>query len=693
MSNQLPVSEATQRIADRLSAVRRHGFVGREAELELFRTALLADEPPFVVLHIYGPGGVGKTTLLQEYGRIAAEHGRFVIHLDGRHLAPNPPAFATAVQQATGAPTGATAFTHWPPNSVLLIDTYETLTPLDTWLRATFLPQMPADALIIIAGRQTPLAWYSDGGWAELTRIISLGNLRPEDCQAYLTARGVPREQHAATLDFTHGHPLALALMANLYQQNAAPTPTQSNGERNVVHILLQRFLQDVPSSSQRQALELCVVTWATTEALLAELFGTEAAFELFQWLRQLSFIEQGPYGLFPHDLARDVLDADLHWRNPTGYAQLQQVALNYLRQQFQQAGPVERQRIRLDILFVNRHAPGIAPFFAWDALDSAYAEPANPADLPAILEMVQAHEGRQSAEIARHWWQRQPEAFLVYRTTAGELYGFMTQLALDRATAEDAAIDPAVTVAWQYAQTHQPTQPDEVMLHLRFWMARESYQAISPAINLTAVNCTIHWITTPKLVWSFVTMSNPDFMAPHFASIRFGRTPEADFVVGERTYGVFSHNWITDPVSTWHKDIKGVEAAAPQAEMIAPKRQIVLSQTEFADAARQALRDYTRPDLLAANPLLHSGLLPETEQTPTVLQAVLRQAIIDLKHNPKDAKLYRALWHTYIEPEPTQEKTAERLDLPFNTYRHHLTTGLERLIAGLWRRQLSASS
>jgi hypothetical protein len=158
MSNQSRASEASLRIADRLSATRRQGFVGREAELELFRAALLADEPPFVVLHIYGPGGVGKTTLLHEYARVAAEHDRFVIHLDGWHLEPNPPAFTTAVQQATGAPIGAPIFTNWPPNSVLLIDTYETLTTLDTWLRATFLPQMPGDTLIVIAGRQTPLA-------------------------------------------------------------------------------------------------------------------------------------------------------------------------------------------------------------------------------------------------------------------------------------------------------------------------------------------------------------------------------------------------------------------------------------------------------------------------------------------------------------------------------------------------------
>ena len=36
----------------------------------------------------------------------------------------------------------------------------------------------------------------------------------------------------------------------------------------------------------------------------------------LFEWLRGLSFVESGADGLFPHDLARDVLDADLRWRD-----------------------------------------------------------------------------------------------------------------------------------------------------------------------------------------------------------------------------------------------------------------------------------------------------------------------------------------------------------------------------------------
>ena len=48
-----------------------------------------------------------------------------------------------------------------------------------------------------------------------------------------------------------------------------------------------------------------------------------EDAQELFAWLRELSFVEAGPDGLLPHDLAREVLDADLRWRDPEGYKDL----------------------------------------------------------------------------------------------------------------------------------------------------------------------------------------------------------------------------------------------------------------------------------------------------------------------------------------------------------------------------------
>ena len=117
---------SNRRIAHRLASARRRRFVGREAEIEIFRAALLADEPPFVVLHVSGAGGVGKTTLLQEFARIADEAGRKVVRIDGRNIE----ASAAGVLAALSAVPGAehenlpAVIERWPAGSVLLVDTY-----------------------------------------------------------------------------------------------------------------------------------------------------------------------------------------------------------------------------------------------------------------------------------------------------------------------------------------------------------------------------------------------------------------------------------------------------------------------------------------------------------------------------------------------------------------------------------------
>src|SRR3712207_2837788 len=66
---------AARTVADRLRGARGQWFVGRAAEVELFRWALEADEPPFSVLFVHGPGGVGKTALLDAFGRAAEKAG------------------------------------------------------------------------------------------------------------------------------------------------------------------------------------------------------------------------------------------------------------------------------------------------------------------------------------------------------------------------------------------------------------------------------------------------------------------------------------------------------------------------------------------------------------------------------------------------------------------------------------------
>ena len=106
---------------------------------------------------------------------------------------------------------------------MLLLDTYEAAAALDDWLRERFLPELPAAALVVIAGRAAPgAAWRRDPGWHDLLRVVSLRNLRPEDARRCCARTGVA-EEHARTLELTHGHPLALSLLVDVLAQRRRP--------------------------------------------------------------------------------------------------------------------------------------------------------------------------------------------------------------------------------------------------------------------------------------------------------------------------------------------------------------------------------------------------------------------------------------------------------------------------------------
>ncbi|HEX6362128.1 MAG TPA: hypothetical protein VFZ93_04175, partial [Albitalea sp.] len=310
------------------------------------------------------------------------------------------------------------------------------------------------------------------------------------------------------------------------------------------------------------------------------------------------------------------------------------------------------------------------------------------------ILDMTLRHEGPESAAIARHWLARQRDAFLAFRDLAGRLVGFMAMLRLEAATDEDRRVDPAVGAALDYLRDHGPVRPGERVAHGRFWMDRDAYQSARSTMNVLAANSSACWTSLPGLAWCLCTMADPAHFAPMFESIHLWRAPQADFEVGGRRYGVFAHDWRVEPVAQWMMtkvDRASCVDAAPAPEPPLPL--LVLSEAGFADAVRQALRDYARgDDALAANPLLRTRLLLGADgapRGPQALRALLREAVQSLDGTPRDRKLHRAVWHTHFEPAPTQERAAERLDLPFNTYRYQLTRGTERITEWLWRREI----
>lgn len=698
----------TASLASRLSAARQRHFVGRDNERTLFQTALLANELLFSVLHIFGPGGIGKTTLLGEFTRICEQMQIPAIYLDTRNIEASPEPFLEALRIALNLPPEAApiaVLAARPGRQVLLLDTYENFAPLDNWLREVFLPQLSGETLIVMASRFAPTAaWRSDAGWQALVRALPLRNLRPEESMTYLTSRHVPTEQHHDVLGFTHGHPLALSLVADVFAQQQ-DLKFQTENVPDVVKTLLERFMQKSPSQAHRTALEICALARLTTQPLLAHALEIPDAQEMFEWLRELSFIEAGKQGLFPHDLAREALLADLRWRNPAWNDELNGRVRTYYASRLQTAGESEQQRLLTDYIYLHRNSPILKPFFdgslaTWQDSGSLLPDIMREQDIPALLAMVEKHEGLEAAQYARHWFDSQPHGVTVLRDLERQPIAFLALVMLHEADNDEIQADPATRAAHQYLQANCPLRPGEGSTLLRFWMDKDNYQGFCAAQGIIGINVIRHYLTTPNLAYTFFACADPDFWSVMFAYADLERIPPADF--GARRFGVYGHNWRNVPPMAWLALLAQRENALLPPVVNQPKTVetlVVLSEPEFGAAVHDALRDVGRLDALRGNALTRSRLVMERSkpnarpnERALTLQTLLKEAAELLEAVPRDNKLHRVIYHTYLHPAATQEQAAELLDLPFSTYRRHLKAGVNRVAELLWQWELQGS-
>jgi hypothetical protein len=692
-------------LAERLTVARHERFVGRGGEITVFQSALTAPDFPFFVLHIFGPGGVGKTSLLNEYSYLCQQWGVQPAYLDARNIEPSPEAFRDAVYLALKIPNGSSPHDHLEEQGkrfVLLIDTYEMLLPLDAWLQASFLPELPENILTVLAGRNPPAsAWLSDPGWGALVRVIPLRNLNPDESRILLGKLGLPADQLQGVFDFTHGHPLALSLVADVFAQRGSVGAWLQESP-DIVRTLIERFVQQVPGPAHRAALEACALVRVMTEALLNDMLAmqatptgpSEGTRQLFDWLRGLSFIEFSPEGIFPHDLARESLTADLRWRNPDWYNELHRRSRVYYTEQIEKTSGQAQQRALMDLVYLHRENAAIRAFFEFQA-GSALPESMKAGDKEALLSLVEEFEGKPSAQLAQYWFEKQAQGVTVWRNNEGEIVGFLAVVNLNQVDTQDRDVDPGVRSVMDYLERRIHLRGGETALYFRFWMVSDTYQAVSPVQSLIFLAVVKYYLSTPRLAYTFFPCAHADFWVPMLTYANLDRLPEADFDVDGHRYGIYGHDWRAEPPAAWLALLaeKEVGMASEQGKPTKAEPLIVLSEAEFGEAVRRALHDYTRADALAENLLLRSRLVGEHESNQgkvETLRSLLAQTAKRLCANPRDEKLFRALERTYFKPAATQEAAAELLDLPFSTYRRHLTKGVQRLIELLWEREIS---
>lgn len=699
-----------RRLGDAIRAARAELFVGRTAELSLFREAVAAQTLPFHVLYLWGPGGVGKTALTLAFRDVCDEEGVGYHRLDGRDVAPEPEAFEQAVQRALGSDDAPRSLDEAGREGrfVLVLDSYEDLAALDRWICDDFLLRLPTNAMLVLAGRnERSSRWRSQLGLQNFVVSVALRNLSEAESRDYLGARHLPETQHADAVAFAHGYPLALSLIADAFDQDPSYA-FASESSLDVVGTLLKRFLEAPLTSAQRRAVEASALARYVTQPLLEAIVGETAAPTLFDWLRDLSFVETSSLGLRLHDLAREVMVSDLRWRDGARYDALEAALRHHYTERLTRASGGAFEQVLIDYLFLVRDNPIVQPFYRqllakWRSIARPIAAENSPENLALLRDGVARHEGEASAQFFAAWVAHRPEGLRIFRDPEGSAIGLLYSVALEGdAALPERLADPGIIAAQTFLRKRAPLRANERGLLFRWWLSLEDYQDVSLVQGLVFVDTVRQYLRTPDLAYSLLPCAEPERWAPVFGYADLTRHELADFTVGERSFGTFGHDWRVRPPKVW-LDVMAARGSAFRPAATEPEERddlVVLSEDDFAEALKNALGDFTQPDPLRKNPLLRSRLVHDEllsaktsahddDARIEALRALIRRDVETLGRGGREAKFARALEATYLDPAPTQERAAEHLGLPFSTYRRHLRSGLDALTDALWHREV----
>jgi hypothetical protein len=663
------------RLGDVLDEARRRTFVGRDAELTRFDEALGGLSTRRVFL-LHGVGGIGKSTLLGEFRARARAAGRPAVLLDGREVDPSPEGLRSALARSLDVRVSRLGEVS---GLALMVDHYENLTAADQWVRRELLPELPVDGIAVLAGRDAPdPAWRRMPGWRELGAVLRLDGWDDAESAEFLTRVGVPDHLHPALIPLGRGHPLALALLADV---SDGEVPTELADAPDLVSTLLEGVVSQMPGEAYATGLATCAVAWSTTEDLLAITVGRDAS-EVWDWLVRQPYVARSRRGLILHDLARDVLTAELERRSPERQRRLHRIVHDRVVAEMKASTGPDRQHTAQQLIFLHRRSPLTQTFWALRDRGSAAVVPAVPEDHAAVVATVDRFLGRDSSALARGWLADAPEGLHVVRNPAG-LAAFALGVMYPTGSTMERR-DPVVRTLLDHAQRTAAPRPGEQIHISRFQGGVLGYEREDYGALAASVAALITWLTRP-LAWSFTATSDPGFWGPFFEYLAFTRI--TDLTLGGRTFALYGMDWRRLPVDVWlelmnDRERTGTTGPAP-ASLLRPAP---LGRDAFATAVRSGLRDLHRDDRLAGSPLMGSRLARgPTGPTPAALRSALRCAVACVARQPRGAGLHRVLDRTFVRPAPTQEAAAEVLGLPFSTYRRHLATALEELVTLLW--------
>lgn len=634
-------------LASRLEERDRSRFTGRGEEIAFLDHCLEDGDPPASVVHICGPGGIGKSTLLRELARRARDRGISVIAVDGRELGPAPGALEAALREAGQH-----------DQVLVLLDSHERMTALDSYLRHALLPGLPDRTLVVIAGRTAPDPGWFTGGWEALTARLDLTGLPRREARRLLAAHGLTDGRVSAIVDWAAGSPLALALAADAALAdpawNAACAPDRPDILRSLLNRLVQTELQDVRPS----ALGIAVVARTTTPDMLRALLPGEDADENYRQLSELTVTERLGAGLAMHDLARKALLADLRQRNPVLERDLRRRLVDFLYAR----GAAGDQMMMIDLAHLVEN-PVLRWGFGWDGNVNFRIDSVRPGDADVIEKLTSEHD-REWWALTRRYFDEAQDRVAVARDLSDQICGYLVSMSL--ATAPPFADDDPIAGPWLADARRNAAAGESVMWHAAIdFTGQGQVQAMLGIAGMLRCGA-----SSPRFAYLPIDPALPG--AVQFAeALGASHLAELDVQVGDATAECYRLDYGPGGLFSFMRTQIYAELGLPAPEVPQPP-------VADLETVREILKNFRVPRELARSPLARGATVQERAES---VQRLVRQAADEAFGDSDGEKLLRSvLIAGYLDPLRSHEEAANKLCLSRAAYFRRLRTAVERL-------------
>lgn len=370
----------------------------------------LAGTDPHRIVHLHGPGGVGKSAIVREVQRRAAEGGRTIVALDGRTLTPQPGAIEAAV-----APAAA-------EHALLVIDEVDELESVRFELRSAIVSVLSATAVVVLAGRRTPDPRWFEDGLEHLSTSVAVAPLSTTEARDLLARHGL---NDAATVDplvgWAAGYPLALTVAASLQASASAagaepppPTTHRVGAGTTLDDVLLERLGGQEMAGVDPDVLDVAAIAPAVDARLLAAVLPGRPTRAGIAQLRALSIAEPLGTRTTLHRLARAALRSRLKDSDPDRYRTLVLRVADHLRMRALTEG--QQSLLELADLVEN---PALR--LGFDPGTRYYADVPRPGDVDVAAAFTGAGDTAWFGRF-RRWCEDHPQQVMSVRRATGEL-------------------------------------------------------------------------------------------------------------------------------------------------------------------------------------------------------------------------------------------------------------------------------